>query len=407
MSRNLMTRKICVAASNVLLLLAFTSARAVPGQAMATQPLLPVRQSPSDRAIGEITSVDPGSGSAIIRTDAGQFITLSFGVNARFLRVPPGDTSLSRAAETTIAGLTVGDRVSARGLASLDKTRLAVETVIVMSRAEIRKKQEQDKQEWASRSVAGLVRELKPETGEIILEVYGSSGSARIVVQTAGCKFRRYSADSVKFSDSIPGRFSDLRTGDQLRALGEKTSSGAGWKAAEIIFGSFQTIGGVVTGIDARTGEIKITILGQKREAAVAITPDSVLKRISPQAAMIIAQRAAGLRQGPPPAPGGQKQPVASGLKSASAPSAPAPQLPDSQQIIDSMPDMPLSDLKPGDVVAVTSAAGDTNRITAIKMVAGVDVVINAINARSGQRQVVALSAGLPLGIFDYGISRP
>jgi hypothetical protein len=63
--------------------------------------------------------------------------------------------------------------------------------------------------------------------------------------------------------------------------------------------------------------------------------------------------------------------------------------------------------VKPGDVVAVTSADGDTSRIIAIKLVAGVDVVIKAINARVGQRQVLALSAGLPLGIFDYGISRP
>src|SRR5262249_4615654 len=45
--------------------------------------------------IGEVTSVDLNSRAAVIKTDAGQFITLSFGDNTRFLKVRPGETALS------------------------------------------------------------------------------------------------------------------------------------------------------------------------------------------------------------------------------------------------------------------------------------------------------------------------
>lgn len=393
MSRNSMTSIMCLAMSAAFLLLALTSARAA--------------QAPSGRAIGEITSVDLGSRVVIIKTDSGQFITLSLSVDARLLKVPAGDTSFSRASETTLAGLSVGDRVSARGFLNPDKTRLAAETVIVMLKDDIQKKQEQDKQAWARRSVGGIVRDLKPDTGEIVVEVYGPSGPAKIVVQTAGCKFRRYSPTSVKFVDAVPGAFSDLRLGDQLRALGDKDASGAGWTASEIVSGSFQTVGGVVTAIDPERSEIKMSILGKKDDApiAVAITKDSSLKRLSPQVAMILAQRALAPRPGPQSTPAGRKPAGAPGQKPPGAAQPPAAaQLPDSQVIIDSLPAIHLSGLKPGDVVAVTSA-GSSSRVTAIKLVAGVDLVINALNARG--RQMVALSAGLPVGVFDYGISQP
>ena len=364
-------------------------------------------QEPSHRAtvIGEVTSIDVNSRVAIVKTDAGDSITVSFGDNARFLKIQAGDVSLTRASETALADISVGDRVSSRGLPGADKKQLSAETVVVMSRADIQKKQEQDNKEWATHSIAGIVRELKPETAEVVVESYGPAGPARVVVQTTGCKFRRYSLESVRFSDTRPSALADLKVGDQLRALGENSANGTAWKASEIVSGSFQTFGGIVTSIDPHRSEIKISLLGQKREAVVEITTASTLKRISPQAAMIIAQRALGLRQGPQPAAaGGQKAPAAPTQKGPNPPTA--PQLPDSQQIIDGLPDIPLSGIKAGDVVAVTSAGGDISRVAAIKLVAGVDVVINAINGRAGQHQMVALSAGLPLGIFDYGVSQ-
>jgi hypothetical protein len=281
-----------------------------------------------------------------------------------------------------------------------------------MSRSDIQKRQEQQQQEWTTRSIAGVVRELRPESAEITIDAYGPNGGARIVVKTAGCQFRRYSSRSVKFSDTRPGAFSDLKVGDQLRALGTRAADGSAWKASEIVSGSFQTIGGTVTSVDQQKSEIKITVLGQKRELLVEITGDSAIKRLSPQAAMIIAQRALVSRPAPQLSTAKPQTGPVSRPTTLSAPNGPntapppAPQLPDSQQIIDSLPSLTLSGIKPGDVIAITSEGGEGLRVSAIKLVAGVDLVINAINARAGQRQMLALTAGLPLGIFDYGMTQ-
>src|SRR5215471_7612815 len=132
---------------------------------------------------------------------------------------------------------------------------------------------------------------------------------------------------------------------------------------------------------------------------------------------MALAQKALGLRSGPPvPAAVGAQKPASPPAQKNPSPAqtqqtpnpvlGQTPQLPDSQQIIDGLPLIGLSGIKPGDVIAVTSAASDSPRVSAIKLVAGVDLVINAINARAGQRQMIALSAGLPLGVFDYGLTR-
>ena len=380
------------------------------GVALATTAL---NQSDSSHTtvIGEVTSIDMNANAVLVRTDDSRVITLSFAPSTRILKVQPSDTSLRTSSEITLSRISIGDRLSARGLPASDRSRISAEKVIVMSRSDIQKKLEQQQREWTTRSIAGVVRELKPESSEITIDAYGPTGRATIVVQTAGCQFRRYSSRSVKFSDSGPGAFSDVKVGDQLRALGTRAPYGSGWKASEIVSGSFQTLGGTVTSVDPQKSEIKITVLGQKRDLVVEITPDSVVKRLSPQAAMIIAQRAIGVRPAPQASTATPRTGPASRPSTPAAPNGPnpappqAPQLPDSQQIIDSLPLSTLSGIKPGDVIAVTSAAGDGLRVSAIKLVAGVDLVINAINARAGQRQMIALSAGLPLGIFDYGIT--
>ena len=63
-----------------------------------------------------------------------------------------------------------------------------------------------------------------------------------------------------------------------------------------------------------------------------------------------------------------------------------------------------LADLKTGDVLAVTSAVGkDETRLTAIKLAAGVDLVLKAMTPQPGKPQLVRLSAGLP-AVFDFSV---
>ena len=74
------------------------------------------------------------------------------------------------------------------------------------------------------------------------------------------------------------------------------------------------------------------------------------------------------------------------------------------QQMIDSLPSVSMSDIKPGDLLAVTGAVEkDESRLFAIKLAAGVDLVLKALAPAPGKPQVVRLSTGLP-NVFDFSV---
>jgi hypothetical protein len=81
----------------------------------------------------------------------------------------------------------------------------------------------------------------------------------------------------------------------------------------------------------------------------------------------------------------------------------------DIQEMIDRQPQATLANLKPGDVVIVSSAAGaDATRVTAITLLAGAEPVLVALQTRpqGGGRAGEVTSSGLPAGI-DLGIGLP
>ena len=72
--------------------------------------------------------------------------------------------------------------------------------------------------------------------------------------------------------------------------------------------------------------------------------------------------------------------------------------------MIDTLPAVLLADLKAGEVLAVTGAVEkDETRLVAIKVAAGVDLVLKALAPPPGKPQVVRLSAGLPT-VFDFSV---
>src|SRR5262249_29425460 len=142
----------------------------------------------------------------------------------------------------------------------------------------------------------------------------------------------------------------------------------------------------------------------QKKPVTISINQDSVLHRIPPPVAMAIAQKAkgdAGKAGAPQIAPAKTE-----GGKFAGPPTGPkaGPPVIDVQQMIDSLPTVSLSDIKPGDVLAVTGALdNDDAHLVAIKIAAGVDLVLKALAPAPGKPQSVRLSAGLP-SVFDFSV---
>jgi len=344
-------------------------------------------QQKAETVVGAISAIDPNNRSATIKTDSGASLDIRTDDNTVCLRIPAGEKSLSNAVPIKFAEIAVGDRILGHGTKT-DQNFMA-QRLVVMPASEVAKKREHDLDEWKQRGIGGVVRELNPQTGEITLELRGAGATGRIVVDTTKARLRRYVAGSLSFEDAQPSTFAAMQPGDQLRALGNKSADARTFAAEQIVSGTFKTIGVTVTEVNQQTGEIKATTLDQKKPIEIAVNKDSSLRRITQPVAAAIAQKAKAAAAQPANTPQAQKG---------------GSQMIDVQHMIDALPTVSLTDIKAGDVLAITGAVEkDESRLVAIKLAAGVDLVLKALQPAPGKTQVVRLSAGLPT-VFDFSV---
>ncbi len=381
-----------------------------PANKFGTQEAAEKRDTRAPAVIGEVVNVDRDAREATLKTDRGAIVMVKVANNTICLRLLAGETTLDRAESVQCADIEVGDRVLGRGLLSDDKRQLQADRLIVVSKANIDKKRERDLDQWRRRGIVGLVKEVNAQTGEINLEVRGPRGVSLVSITTEKCTFRRYASGSASFRDAKPSSRNTLKVGDQLRALGDRSADGKTFMAEVIVSGSFQTLGCVVTEIDSPRNEIKAQTLDRKQTIVVSMGKDLAVHRIPPELAIVIAKAVLGSRSGNTAT--GAKQAEQNVARSPSGQKAPgnvaADQPLDLPRLTDGLPSLTLADIKKGDVLAVVGAIeGDKSRVTAIKLFAGVDAILNALKPPSGKRQTVALSAGLPPGVFDFTLGPP
>ncbi|HVF87602.1 MAG TPA: hypothetical protein VM866_08420 [Pyrinomonadaceae bacterium] len=381
----------------------------------------------ANRVVGEVAVIDSSGKQMFVKTSAGTVVTVSLDSTTTYKRAAPGATNLDNATDTTLAEISVGDRVYARGKVSEDRRSVPARQVIVMSKADISKKHESDRARWNQRGVVGVVSALDPATKEIRLQARGR-GEPQSVVIAAGkdaVKFRRYAPDSVKFSDAKESSFAELKVGDQLRALGEKSADGARFTAEEIVSGSFRTMSGTVSAVNAQAGEIKLKDSQSQQELTVVISKDSMARRIPAEFAQMMAMRGGGQGGGPGRMGGGGGEPPQGQAGSARATNPGAGGPPpggggargmggggrmmggggDFAERLEQLPEVTVAELKPGDTLIVSSTAGtDPSRVTAIHLIAGAEALVNVMQQRR------AASGGGPnmsgLGL-DFGIGLP
>ena len=151
-----------------------------------------------------------------------------------------------------------------------------------MSKADLAKKQQQERAEWQKRGVSGIVASVNPSTQEITVSSRSLMGPPQNVIIPINDKvlMRRYPPNTIpKYSEAKPGKLEEVKVGDQLRALGDKSADGTHIAAEEVVFGTFKIAGGTVTALDAATNQIKITDLQTKKPLTIIIKPDSIIRR--------------------------------------------------------------------------------------------------------------------------------
>jgi hypothetical protein len=363
-------------------------------------------------AIGEVKKIDPATKQMTIKTDAGSEVTVSLSEKTTYKRLAPGEQSLTNATDITFSDVSEGDRVWARGTVSEDRKSVPAAMVVVMTRGDLAKKQDAERAEWRRRGILGVITALKPETNEITISNRTMAGMQTVVIPVSDkTELRRYAPDSIKFGDAKPSKFSELKVGDQLRALGDRTEDPLRFKPEKVVTGSFRTVGGVVTAVDAASGEIKINELEKKNPLTIVIKQDAVLRKFPPASEMG-AMMGRGSGGGPGGGQGGAPGGAPQGARPQGGPGAGGPGGrpggPNINDMLERLPTVSVADVKVGDTIIVSSTQGvDPTRLTAISLVTGADNLLAMLAPRPQPGQATPNpAAGLGSGI-SFGIGLP
>ncbi len=356
-------------------------------------------QAPASRAIGSVIAVDAGSKQITLKTDSGENVAVNLQDRTAYYRVGV-DLDMKKATKIALSDITAGDRVAARGALSEDKKTLAATSIVVMSRADYTKKHEAEEADWKSRGVSGVVTAINPDSKEITISVRTHEGQKPFIVAASGSvDMRRYAPDSIRFSEAKPSVFADLKTGDQMRVLGNKNEDGTRITPEYMVSGTFRNVAAQVISVDAAAKTIKVTDLDTKKPALVKIEAESKMHRLPPNVAGMLAMRlkggAGGAGAGGPGGPGGARPAGAPAGAGGPGGGPGGHGGGDIEQMLEHLPTVELTDLKPGDALIISSTAGaEPDKITAITLLAGVEPILTS--APKGRQ-------GMALGNWNLG----
>ena len=356
----------------------------------------------TSRSIGTVKSVSDKS--LVLKTDAGSELPVTVTEGTRIVRLAPGQTDLKSATPMTLPEVQVGDRMLARGRPGENGALLAT-SLVVMKQSDVAQKQQHDLQDWQRRGAGGIVSAIDPATGLITVSVTPTLGVA--VKTTKETPFLRYAPNSVKFADAQKGTFDQIKTGDQLRARGNRSADGKEIAAEEVISGSFRNIAGTISSIDLANNSITVKDVLAKRSVVVKFNSDSQLRKLAPQ----MAQRLAFFLKGGAQAGQAGAQPAAAtGAPANTQPTGSAPATgagprpggagADFSQILSRIPSITLADLQKEDAVMIVAMQGAaTGEATAVTLLGGVEPILTASpNGMSAAALFSGWNLGAPAG---------
>lgn len=325
--------------------------------------------------MGVLSELKTDTRQVIVTTAAGNQVTVTLGDRTVFMRIPPGEKTKDKFIKISPTDFGVGDGVFARGRMTEDRKSMPALEFYVMSKGDIAQQREREREDWRKRGIAGTISAVNADAKEITVDSRTAEGPKPVViVTTAETKFRRYAPDSVRFSDAKPSAIGELKVGDQLRALGN--ANGAKFSADEIVTGSFQTIAGAITEVNAEKQEIKINDVQSKQPVTIVVSKDSLMRRLTPELLTALMPQKSETKSATP-SPTNTTAAKGSG---------------DLQEMFDQLPALSLAELKPGESILISSTKGaDPARVTAIAVVSGVGPLLQ--NSQGGRPAAVSLGA--------------
>jgi len=333
---------------------------AVTGMAVSAQ-----TQANRTQVSGTITSVDATASKIALKSDKGDDVAVSTTARTLFLKIPPGETDAKKGTKIALTDIAAGDRAVVVAPQGSDPNSLAASAVLVMSRSDVASLQQKDVEDWRKRGATGNVTELDTAGKSVTIK----SGPRTLTVKTSDkTTFHRYAPDSARFADAKVSTFDEIKVGDQMRVLGNRSEDGATIAAERVVSGSFRQIAATVQSVDAAKGEMTVKDLASKKDLTLKVVSDSTMKRMPETMAAMLARRYA---------PGAQQ--AAGGGAGSGRGMGGGRGAGDIGQMLDSLPALPLAELKKGDAIMVSTTQGsDATHATAIMLLAGVEPLLTA-----------------------------
>src|SRR5579863_1737051 len=278
--------------------LAFAVASAFSAFVLPTSAAVPTPQDAAStsavtRRIGAVKAIN---GTALTLTpDSGSDLNVTVEPATRIVRIAPGEKDLKNATQIQLQDVQVGDRVLVGGKLSDDKLSLAASSVVVMKKTDLQARDQQTLQDWQKRGVDGLASAVDASAATIVITSKGKN----VVIHTSSTTvIRRYLPDSVKFEDAKPSTLKEVHGGDQVRARGDRNADGTDVTAEEIVSGTFRNFAGTINSVDASSSTLSVHDLLSKKNVTIKVTPDSLLRKLPPEMAQMMAKRLKGTAAG-------------------------------------------------------------------------------------------------------------
>lgn len=342
------------------------------------------------RVLGTVAAIQ-GNGLTV-KTDSGATESVTVADAAKILKTAPGQKTLAGAAKIGLAEIGVGDRV----LMLVSGNPPAASIVIVNKASDLAAMHAQEQEDWQKRGLGGLVKAVDPAAGTVTI----TSGSRAIVIHTTpSTVIRRYAPDSVKFSDAQPSTLAAIQPGNQLQARGEKSADGSAVTAEEIVSGSFRNVAGIVQSTNPKAAIFTVKDWTNKKSVTIRCTSDTDMRKLDSQMAEMMAARLKSEkgreegRQAETGTMGRQGHGVDEGPGARSQNSS-GPRGGGLAALLGRSPEIHVSDLHKGDAVMVVATEADPHEATAIRVVAGVEPMLQA-SAKASQNM---LSSAWSLG---------
>jgi Cu/Ag efflux protein CusF len=330
---------------------------------------------PHSQVAGTVTAVDAGANQVSLKSDKGDVIAVTTTEKTLILHLPPGENDVTKGNKVALSTLGAGDRVVAFYRGAADEKAIQATSLVVRTKADLASIAENERADWQKRGTSGTVSAIDPAAKTLTIK----AGQRSVAIEPLEkAEFLRYAPDSAKFSDAKPASFADIKVGDQVRVLGDRTADGAGIKAEKIVSGTFRQLAATITSVNPATGEIVIKDLATKKSLTVRVVSDTAMKKLPEMTATMLARRygpgggQADVLQAGAGGPGGRRGGMPSGPGGARGGG-------DIGQMLDRLPAMQLSELKRGDAIMVSTTQGsDSSRGTAVMLLAGVEPLLTA-----------------------------